>query len=76
MREKEPRRSHVSGALSSSILSIADVFSMQGQKTVKFPEKLLKVLEHKLQDIAMGKDSSCVARSLTPSANLSSELGS
>lgn len=27
-----------------------------GSKSVKFPEKLLKVLEQKLQDIAMGKD--------------------
>ena len=30
-----------------------------GPKSVKFPEKLLKVLEQKLQDIAMGKDPSC-----------------
>jgi hypothetical protein len=30
-----------------------------GPKSVKFPEKLLKVLEQKLQDIAMGKDSVC-----------------
>jgi hypothetical protein len=28
-------------------------------KNVKFPEKLLKVLEQKLQDIAMGKDPAC-----------------
>jgi hypothetical protein len=27
-----------------------------GSKSVKFPEKLLKVLEQKLQDIAMKKD--------------------
>jgi len=30
--------------------------SRDGPKTVKFPEKLLKVLDAKMQNIAMGKD--------------------
>ena len=51
-------QSRISGALSSSIFSIADLFKdiRDGPKSVKYPEKLLKVLEQKLQDIAMGKD--------------------
>jgi hypothetical protein len=50
--------SRLSGALSSSIVSIGDLFKdlREGSKSVKFPEKLVKVLEQKLQDIAMGKD--------------------
>lgn len=50
----------MSAALSSSIYSIGDLFKDirdgPGSKSVKFPEKLLKVLEQKLQDIAMAKD--------------------
>jgi hypothetical protein len=44
--------------LSNSIVSIGDIFRdiRDGPKSVKFPEKLVKVLEQKLQDIAMGKD--------------------
>ena len=51
--------SRLSGAISNSIISIGDVFKdtlRDGPKSVKFPEKLLKVLEHRLEDIAMGKD--------------------
>lgn len=50
--------SRLSGALSSSIFSIGDLFKdmRDGPKSVKFPERLLKVLEQRLQDIAMGKD--------------------
>ncbi|KAJ6630181.1 hypothetical protein B0H10DRAFT_1775171 [Mycena sp. CBHHK59/15] len=42
-----------------SNFSIGDLFKdvRDGPKSVKFPEKLLKVLEQKLQNIAMGKDS-------------------
>ncbi|KAJ7270861.1 hypothetical protein C8J57DRAFT_293389 [Mycena rebaudengoi] len=41
-----------------SHFSIGDLFKdvRDGPKSVKFPEKLLKVLEQKLQNIAMGKD--------------------
>ncbi|KAF8124264.1 hypothetical protein K438DRAFT_1649950 [Mycena galopus ATCC 62051] len=41
-----------------SNFSIGDLFKdvRDGPKSVKFPEKLLKVLEQKLQNIAMGKD--------------------
>ncbi|KAI0318044.1 hypothetical protein OF83DRAFT_1118175 [Amylostereum chailletii] len=55
-REKE----HVSrlSGISSSILSVGDLFRdvRDGSKNVKFPEKLLKVLEQRLENIAMGKD--------------------
>jgi hypothetical protein len=61
----------MSAALSSSIYSIGDLFKDirdgPGSKSVKFPEKLLKVLEQKLQDIAMAKDPTCVSF-LSPSA--------
>lgn len=56
--------SRISGALSSSIFSIGDLFkdTRDGTKGVRFPKDLLKVLEQKLQDIAMGKDAACVLR--------------
>ncbi|KAH7882233.1 hypothetical protein F5I97DRAFT_1913420 [Phlebopus sp. FC_14] len=56
-KEKE-HHSKFSGAISSSIISIGDIFKeiRDGSKSVKFPEKLLKVLEQRLQSIAMGKD--------------------
>lgn len=40
---------------SLSAFSIGDLFR-DGSKSVKFPEKMLKVLEQRLQDIAMGRD--------------------
>ena len=54
--------SRVSGAISGSIVSIGDLFKdyRDGTKAVRFPRDLLKVLEQKLQDIAMGKDPACV----------------
>ncbi|KAH8112053.1 hypothetical protein DFH11DRAFT_533705 [Phellopilus nigrolimitatus] len=58
-REKEHTSSRISGAISNSILSIGDLFkdvTREGNKSVKFPEKLLKVLDTKLANIAMGKD--------------------
>ena len=60
-RDKE-QSSRISGALSSSIFSVADLFrdTRDGSKTVKFGKDLPKVLEQKLQDIAMGKDPSYV----------------
>jgi hypothetical protein len=60
-REKD-HTSRLSNTLSNSILSIADVFKDTSHgKTVKFPERLVRVLEQKLQDIAMGKDLVCVS---------------
>ncbi|CAK5271769.1 unnamed protein product [Mycena citricolor] len=55
LRDKEHSRL---SALSN--FSIGDLFKdiRDGSKSVKFPEKLLKVLEQKLQNIAMGKDPS------------------
>ncbi|KAI6002214.1 hypothetical protein F5J12DRAFT_841563 [Pisolithus orientalis] len=56
---KEREHYHkISGAISHSIVSIGDIFKeiSGGSKSVKFPEKLLKVLEQKLQSIVMGRD--------------------
>ncbi|KAI9463515.1 hypothetical protein F5148DRAFT_1211265 [Russula earlei] len=61
VREKEREHSsRISGAISNSITSFGDVFrdvtARDGSKSVRFPEKLLKVLENRLENIAMGKD--------------------
>ncbi|OJT15692.1 hypothetical protein TRAPUB_5070 [Trametes pubescens] len=56
--ERERERDYsarIHGALSNSIFSIGDLFR-DGQKGVRFPKDLIKVLEQKLQDIAMGRD--------------------
>lgn len=53
-----------------SHFSIGDMFrdvAGGGSKSTKFPEKLVKVVEQKLQDIAMGKD----AMSVIPPTSLS-----
>ncbi|KAG5652063.1 hypothetical protein H0H81_006460 [Sphagnurus paluster] len=57
-------REHSSRLSALSNFSISDMFRdvRDGPKSVKFPEKLLKVLEQKLQDIAMGKDSATMAK--------------
>jgi hypothetical protein len=62
VKEKD-HHSKISGAISNSIVSIGDIFKdlRDGSKSVKFPEKLLKVLEQRLQNIAMGKDAASVA---------------
>lgn len=52
-------REHPSRLSALSNFSIGDVFrdvAGGGSKSTKFPEKLPKVLEQKLQDIALGKD--------------------
>lgn len=61
VRERETA-TRISDAISNSILSIGDLFKdvRDGHKSVKFPEKLLKVLETKLANIAMGKDAAYV----------------
>ena len=69
--QPEPERdrdysSRLHGAISSSIFSIGDLFR-DGQKGVRFPKDLIKVLEQKLQDIAMGKDPACVSNLYTSS---------
>ena len=46
-------------AIQNSIFSIGDLFKdvgQEGPKSIKFLEKMLKVLEMKMQNIAMGKD--------------------
>jgi len=61
VREKE-HHSRLQGAISSSIFSIGDLFKdmRDGSKSVKFPERLMKLLEQKVQDVAMKKDPACV----------------
>ncbi|KAG9029922.1 hypothetical protein FRB95_004718 [Tulasnella sp. JGI-2019a] len=54
-----PHHSRLSGAISSSISTLGDLMkdpTREGQKSVKFPDKLFKVLDLKMQNIAMGKD--------------------
>jgi hypothetical protein len=55
-------REHISRLSALSNFSIGDMFRdvRDGSKSVKFPEKLMKVLEQRLQDIAMGKDAAYV----------------
>lgn len=57
VRERD-HATRISDAISNSILSIGDLFKdvREGPKSVKFPEKLLKVLETKLMNISMGRD--------------------
>ena len=71
--QPEPERdrdysSRLHGAISSSIFSIGDLFR-DGQKGVRFPKDLIKVLEQKLQDIAMGKDAAYVFLSFAIAAS-------
>ena len=63
-REREREQPKIS-SLSSSIYSIGDLFKdlREGPKSAKFPKDLVKVLEYKLQLIAMGKDPACVVPS-------------
>lgn len=72
--DSRDRESH-SRLSALSNFSIGDLFKdvRDGPKSVKFPEKLLKVLEQKLQNIAMGKDPACVTnrRILCPFTYLS-----
>jgi hypothetical protein len=75
-KEKEKEREHssrISGAISHSFTSIGDVFrdvtARDGSKNVKFPEKLVKVLEQRLEYIAMGKDAAYVPPSWSPSCH-------
>lgn len=51
-------REHYSRLSALSNFSLSDMFDSirDGSKSVKFPEKLVKVLEQKLQAIAMGKE--------------------
>ncbi|KAF8578886.1 hypothetical protein K439DRAFT_1360906 [Ramaria rubella] len=56
--EPKDHRDHLR-TIQNSIFSIGDLFKdvgRDGPKSVKFPEKLVKVLEAKMQNIAMGKD--------------------
>lgn len=55
------------GSISSSIFSVGDLFRdlRDGTKTVRYPKDLIKVLEQKLQDIAMGKDPAYAPTALT-----------
>lgn len=49
--------SRLTGAISSSLNSVTDLFrDPSGNRGAKFPDKLFKVLDLKMQNIAMGKD--------------------
>ncbi|KAF9528741.1 hypothetical protein CPB83DRAFT_853670 [Crepidotus variabilis] len=55
-----PEREHVSRLAAFTNFNIGDMFrdvGRDGSKSVKFPDKMIKVLEQRLQDIAMGRDS-------------------
>ena len=58
--EPERERDYASklSGIGASIFSVGDLFRdiKDGNKSVRFPRDLMKVLEQKLQDIAMGKD--------------------
>lgn len=57
-REKDATATtRITDAISHSIFSLGDMFKdSSSAKNVRFPEKLLKALEQKLANIAMGKD--------------------
>jgi len=65
-------RDHSSRLSALSNFSIGDMFKdiRDGPKSVKFPEKLLKVLEQKLQDIAMKKDPACAMTNVAHSDSM------
>lgn len=49
--------SRLTGAISSSLSTLTDLFrDPTGHRSIKFPEKLFKVLDLKMQNVAMGKD--------------------
>ena len=61
-RENKEHCNHL-WAIQNSIFSISDLFKdigQEGPKSVNFPEKMFKVLEMKVQHIAMGKDAAYV----------------
>jgi hypothetical protein len=70
-RDRDRDRDYTSrarAALSSSmdsVISLGDVFSASRGSSTKFPEKMVKVLEQRLQMIAMGKDAQYVLSSFT-----------
>lgn len=54
--------SRLTGAISSSFSSVTDLFrDPSGNRGAKFPDKLFKVLDLKMQNIAMGKDPQSVS---------------
>jgi hypothetical protein len=52
-------------AVSNSLFSIGDIVkdlsSRDGSKSVKYPEKMLKELKKRLEDIGMARDPACVS---------------
>ncbi|KAG8908954.1 hypothetical protein FRB99_000057 [Tulasnella sp. 403] len=57
-RERESHHGRLHGAISSSINSLAEILKDPSKdgRSVKFPDKLFKVLDQKMQNITMGKD--------------------
>lgn len=63
-REYQSRLSGISNSFAAFGELIRDMGGRDGPRPVKFPEKFLKTLDQKMQDIAMGKDQVSVNRSL------------
>lgn len=61
---KDTSGGHHHGRLSNALVSFTDMFRdmslRDGSRGVKFPDKLFKQLDIKMQNIAMGKDPQCV----------------
>lgn len=55
-RDYQSRLSGITNSFAGFGDLIKDMAGRDGPKPVKFPEKLLKVLDQRMQDIAMGKD--------------------
>jgi hypothetical protein len=55
-RAYESRLSGITNSFAAFGDLIKDMGGRDGPRPVKFPEKLLKVLDQRMQDIAMGKD--------------------
>lgn len=60
-RDYQLRLSGITNSFSAFGDLIKDMAGRDGPKPVKFPDKLLKVLDQRMQDIAMGKDQVYVA---------------
>lgn len=55
-RDYQSRLSSITNSFAAFGELIKDMSGREGSKQVKFPEKLLKVLDQRMQDIAMGRD--------------------
>jgi hypothetical protein len=63
-KEYQSRLSGISNSFAAFGDLIRDMGGRDGPRPVKFPEKFLKVLDQRMQDIAMGKDNVYVYHAL------------